>query len=80
MSGRQTKSDVKTFFEKTGVHDGRVHHVQPAISQLIVANTADNLETFEAISAYNAPTRLKLRPAQVDQTDLEELGSGTDSE
>ena len=82
MSGRVsvTKSDVKTFFEKTGVQfpTGASITYNSAISQLIVANTADNLETFEAIlqriNVIPNQVEIEARFIEVDQTDLEELG------
>ena len=75
-----TKSDVKDFFEKTGVKfpTGASITYNATISQLIVANTADNLETFERIlqqlNVVPNQVEIEARFIEVDQTDLEELG------
>ncbi len=75
-----TKSDVKEFFEKTGVKfpTGASITYNSSISQLIVANTADNLETFERIlqqlNVVPNQVEIEARFIEVDQTDLEELG------
>ena len=75
-----TKSDVKDFFEKTGVKfpSGASITYNATISQLIVANTADNLETFERIlqqlNVVPNQVEIEARFIEVDQTDLEELG------
>ncbi|MDR0993537.1 MAG: hypothetical protein LBN38_03080 [Verrucomicrobiota bacterium] len=82
MSGRVsvTKSDVKDFFEKTGVQfpAGASITYNATISQLIIANTADNLETFERIlqqlNVVPNQVEIEARFIEVDQTDLEELG------
>ena len=82
MSGRVTvtKSDVKDFFEKTGVKFpvGASITYNATISQLIVANTADNLETFEHIlkqlNVVPNQVEIEARFVEVDQSDLEELG------
>ena len=82
MGGRvsMTKSDVKDFFEKTGVKfpSGASITYNATISQLIVANTADNLETFERIlqqlNVVPNQVEIEARFIEVDQTDLEELG------
>jgi general secretion pathway protein D len=82
MGGRVnvTKSDVKDFFEKTGVKFpvGASITYNATISQLIVANTADNLETFERIlqqlNVVPNQVEIEARFIEVDQTDLEELG------
>lgn len=82
MSGRVsvTKSDVKEFFEKTGVKfpTGASITYNATISQLIVANTADNLETFERIlqqlNVVPNQVEIEARFVEVDQSDLEELG------
>ena len=74
------RGDVKEFFEKAGVPfpAGTSITYNPAISQLIVANTADNLDTFERIlSQLNViPTQVEIeaRFVEVNQDDLEELG------
>ena len=75
-----TKSDVKEFFEKTGVKfpTGASITYNSSISQLIVANTADNLETFERIlqqlNVVPNQVEIEARFIEVDQGDLEELG------
>ncbi len=82
MGGRVsvTKSDVKEFFEKTGVKfpAGASITYNATISQLIVANTADNLETFERIlqqlNVVPNQVEIEARFIEVDQGDLEELG------
>ena len=82
MGGRVsiTKGDVKEFFEKTGVKfpSGASITYNSAISQLIVANTADNLETFERIlqqlNVVPNQVEIEARFIEVDQTDMEELG------
>ena len=82
MGGRVsiTKSDVKDFFEKTGVKfpAGASITYNATISQLIVANTADNLETFERIlqqlNVVPNQVEIEARFIEVDQTDMEELG------
>lgn len=82
MSSRVTtsRSDVKEFFERTGVRfpAGASITYNATISQLIVANTADNLETFERIlqqlNVVPNQVEIEARFIEVDQTDLEELG------
>ncbi len=75
-----TRSDVKEFFERTGVRfpAGASITYNATISQLIVANTADNLETFERIlqqiNVVPNQVEIEARFIEVDQTDLEELG------
>jgi len=75
-----TKGDVKEFFEKTGVKfpTGASITYNAAISQLIVANTADNLETFERIlqqlNVVPNQVEIEARFIEVAQSDLEELG------
>lgn len=75
-----TKSDVKSFFEKTGVKfpAGASITYNATISQLIVANTADNLETFERIlqkiNVVPNQVEIEARFVEVEQSDLEELG------
>ena len=75
-----TKSDVKDFFEKTGVKfpAGASITYNSSISQLIVANTADNLETFERIlqqlNVVPNQVEIEARFIEVNQDDLEELG------
>ncbi|MBP7829743.1 MAG: hypothetical protein KA248_07480 [Kiritimatiellae bacterium] len=74
------RGDVKEFFEKAGVPfpAGTSITYNPTISQLIVANTAENLDTFERIlSQLNViPTQVEIeaRFVEVNQDDLEELG------
>ncbi|HAL91722.1 MAG TPA: hypothetical protein DCM68_01700 [Verrucomicrobia bacterium] len=82
MAGRVnvTKSDVKDFFEKTGVKfpAGASITYNATISQLIVANTADNLETFERIlqqlNVVPNQVEIEARFIEVEQSDLEEMG------
>ncbi|MBP5786737.1 MAG: hypothetical protein J6Y19_02825, partial [Kiritimatiellae bacterium] len=75
-----TKSDVKEFFERTGVQfpAGASITYNTAISQLIVANTAENLETFEKIlqqiNIIPNQVEIEARFIEVNQNDLEELG------
>ena len=75
-----TKSDIKEFFEKTGVKfpAGASVTYNATISQLIVANTADNLETFEQIlqrlNVVPNQVEIEARFIEVNQDDLEELG------
>jgi len=75
-----TKSDVKEFFERTGVQfpAGASITYNTAISQLIVANTAENLETFERIlqqiNIIPNQVEIEARFIEVNQNDLEELG------
>lgn len=81
--GQQTtikRSDVKDFFERAGVPfpQGTSITYNQSISQLIVANTAENLETFERIlSRLNViPNQVEIeaRFVEVNQDNLEELG------
>ncbi|MCP5487474.1 MAG: hypothetical protein H7A43_02400 [Verrucomicrobia bacterium] len=82
MGGKATmkRGDVKEFFERTGVPFpvGTSITYNPSISQLIVANTPENLETFERIlSRLNVvPNQVEIeaRFVEVNQNDLEELG------
>lgn len=75
-----SKGDVKEFFEKTGVQfpAGASITYNAAISQLIVANTAENLETFERIlqqiNVVPNQVEIEARFVEVNQNDLEELG------
>ncbi|MBW7909117.1 MAG: hypothetical protein H3C50_09415 [Kiritimatiellae bacterium] len=74
------KSDVKDFFEKAGVPfpAGTSIAYNSAISQLIVANTPENLETFEKILArlnvIPNQVEIEARFVEISQDDLEELG------
>lgn len=74
------KGDVREFFEKTGVQfpAGASITYNAAISQLIVANTAENLETFERIlqqiNIVPNQVEIEARFVEVNQNDLEELG------
>jgi general secretion pathway protein D len=74
------RSDVKDFFERAGVPFpvGTSITYNQSISQLIVANTAENLETFERIlSRLNViPNQVEIeaRFVEVNQNNLEELG------
>ena len=75
-----TKSDVQEFFEKTGVKfpAGASITYNATISQLIVANTADNLENFERIlqrlNVVPNQVEIEARFIEIGQNDLEELG------
>ncbi|MFH0909211.1 MAG: hypothetical protein V1929_10650 [bacterium] len=81
-SGKATikKSDVKEFFERAGVPfpAGTSITYNQSISQLIVANTPENLENFERIlSRLNVvPNQVEIeaRFIEIAQDDLEELG------
>lgn len=74
------KADVKEFFERAGVPfpQGTSITYNPTISQLIVANTPENLEVFERIlSRLNViPNQVEIeaRFVEISQDDLEELG------
>jgi general secretion pathway protein D len=74
------KSDVREFFERAGVPfpQGTSITYNPGISQLIVANTPENLELFERIlSQLNViPNQVEIeaRFVEIAQDDLEELG------
>jgi len=74
------RSDVKDFFERAGVPFpvGTSITYNQSISQLIVANTAENLESFERIlSRLNViPNQVEIeaRFVEVNQNNLEELG------
>lgn len=74
------KGDVKEFFEKAGVPFPRGTSItyNPAISQLIVANTPENLEVFERILArlnvIPNQVEIEARFVEISQDDLEELG------
>jgi general secretion pathway protein D len=83
MGGGRTsikRSDVKDFFERAGVPfpQGTSITYNQSISQLIVANTAENLETFERIlSRLNViPNQVEIeaRFVEVNQDNLEEFG------
>ena len=74
------KGDVKEFFENCGVQfpTGATITYNPTISQLIVANTAENLEAFERIlqqiNIVPNQVEIEARFIEINQTDLEELG------
>ena len=74
------KGDVKEFFENCGVQfpTGASINYNPTISQLIVANTAENLEAFERIlqqiNIVPNQVEIEARFIEINQTDLEELG------
>ncbi|HMO50487.1 MAG TPA: hypothetical protein PKE26_01445 [Kiritimatiellia bacterium] len=74
------RTDVKDFFERAGVPFpvGTSITYNQSISQLIVANTVENLETFERIlSRLNViPNQVEIeaRFVEVNQNNLEELG------
>ena len=83
MGGSRTtmkRGDVKDFFEKAGVPFpvGTSITFNQTISQLIVANTADNLETFEQIlqrlNVVPNQVEIEARFIEVNQDDLEEIG------
>jgi len=83
MGGGNTsmaRQDVKDFFEKAGVPFPRGTSItyNPGISQLIVANTAENLEIFERIlaSVNVIPNQVEIeaRFVEISQNSLEELG------
>ncbi len=72
--------DVETFFRKMGVEfpKGASIVFQPALSKLVVANTAPNHEKIERIlREIDVPPKqveIEARFVEVNQTDLEELG------
>jgi general secretion pathway protein D len=74
------RGDVKDFFEKSGVPFpvGTSITYNPTISQLIVANTPENLDTFERILAQLnvIPSQIEIeaRFVEVGENDLEEMG------
>lgn len=74
------RGDVKEFFENAGVQfpTGASITYNPTISQLIVANTAENLEAFERIlqqiNIVPNQVEIEARFIEVNQDDLEELG------
>ncbi len=74
------RADVKEFFERAGVPfpAGTSITFNPGISQLIVANTPENLEVFERILAQLnvIPNQVEIeaRFVEIGQDDLEELG------
>ncbi len=74
------RGDVKEFFVKAGVPfpQGSSITYNASISQLIVANTAENLEIFERIlSQLNViPNQVEIeaRFIEIGENDLEELG------
>lgn len=74
------RGDVKEFFENAGVQfpTGASITYNPTISQLIVANTAENLEAFERIlqqiNIVPNQVEIEARFIEVNQDDLDELG------
>ena len=76
----QKRSDARAFFEKAGVPfpAGSSITYNSSISQLIVANTAENLEIFERLLAQLnvIPSQIEIeaRFVEIAQNDLEELG------
>lgn len=80
QSAQIKRSDVKDFFERAGVPFpvGTSITYNQSISQLIVANTAENLETFERILArlnvIPNQVEIEARFVEVNQDNLEELG------
>ena len=75
-----TRGDVKKFFTDAGVPfpAGTSITYNPSISQMIVANTAENLEIFERILAQlnviPSQVEIEARFVEIGQNDLEELG------
>ncbi len=83
MESTQTKmrrSDVKDFFEKAGVPFpvGTSITYNPAISQLIVANTPENLEIFERIlgqlNVIPKQVEIEAKFVELGERQLEEMG------
>jgi len=74
------RGEVKDFFEKAGVPFpvGTSITYNPTISQLIVANTPENLEVFERIltqlNVIPNQVEIEARFVEVAENDLEELG------
>ncbi len=74
------RADVRSFFEQSGVPfpEGTSITYNAQISQLIVTNTAENLELFERILAQLnvIPNQVEIeaRFVEIGQDDLEELG------
>ena len=75
-----TGTDWKAFFSDLGVEwptGSSIRHV-PAIGQLMVANTADNLALFEdrlaALNVVPKQIEIEARFVEVNQTDLNSLG------
>ncbi len=72
--------DVKAFFEGAGVPFpvGTSISYNPTISQLIVANTPENLETFERIlsqlNVVPSQVEIEARFVEVAEEDMRELG------
>ncbi len=72
--------DIKEFFRQAGVPfpEGTSITYNPAISQLIVSNTAENLDIFErilrAIDVVPMQVEIEARFIEVQQSDLEALG------
>lgn len=79
-SAQVKKGDVKEFFTKAGVPFpvGTSITYNPGISQLIVANTPENLEIFERVlSQLNViPNQVEIeaRFVEIAQNDLQEAG------
>lgn len=75
-----SRGDVKKFFTDAGVPfpAGTSITYNPSISQMIVANTAENLEIFERILAQlnviPSQVEIEARFVEIGQDDLEELG------
>ncbi len=83
MSSARTtisRAPVKDFFEKAGVQfpAGTSITYNPSISQIIVANTPDNLDVFERIltqlNVVPNQVEIEARFVEVGEQDLEELG------
>lgn len=75
-----SRGDVKKFFTDAGVPfpTGTSITYNPSISQMIVANTAENLEIFERIltqlNVIPSQVEIEARFVEIGQNDLEELG------
>ncbi len=73
-------ADVKSFFEGAGVQFpvGTSITYNPAISQLIVANTPENLDRFERIlsqlNVVPSQVEIEARFVEVAEEDMKELG------
>ncbi len=83
MGGARTsikRGDVKEFFQKAGVPFPIRTSItyNPGSSQLIVANTPENLEIFERILAQlnviPHQVEIEARFVEIAQTDMEEIG------
>lgn len=79
-TAKMKRGDVKDFFEKAGVPfpAGSSITYNPSLSQLIVANTAENLDKVDFIlqqlNDYPKQVEIEARFVEVTQSNLEELG------